>query len=81
MERAVGSFGILGSGVGRAESEGVFWEQGTEHGAIEMDSGAFSAVFGEPVELGFLHLFFDAAREFGFCPGVPRWVEGRFWGL
>ena len=81
MERAVGSFGILGTGVGWAESEGVFWEQGTEHGAIEMDSGAFSAVFGGSVELGFLHLFFVRAQKFGFCPGVPRWVEGRFWGL
>ena len=80
MERAVGSFGILGSGVGRAES-GAFLGQGTEHGAIEMGSGAFSSVLGEAVDLGFLRLFFDTTWEFGFCPGVPRWVEGRFWGL
>jgi len=80
MERAVASFGILGSGVGRAELR-AFLGQVTEHGAIEIGSGAFSAVFGEAVDLDFLRLFFDTAWEFGFCPGVPRWVEGRFWGL
>jgi hypothetical protein len=80
MKRAVGSFGILGKGVGRAKL-GAFLGLGTEHGAIEIGSGAFSSVFGDAVELGFLHLFFDIAWEFGFCPGVPRWVEGRFWGL
>ena len=68
LERAVGSFGILGMALA-GQSQGRCLGLGTESVAIAIQSGAFSAFYCEGVELGFLLLFWIPPENLVFAQG------------